>query len=532
MTSPFVQQGPVSGSAAASSLTPAMPSGRTTGNLLVAFIGMPRAGRTFSYSSGWTEFDHLSGSDHSGSLAYRYVDGTETDPTITISGLADQAAARVFEFTGTTASSPIGATHHTETFSFGGAVTDAGITSTADNSFAVVFCEGSSGTVTLSTPSGYALEGSVNGSSGGTIGSWDQTLGASGSASTSVSITPSSGGAYGVYSVELLAATALTLTLTGVASGNAFGAPTLAPGAVSLSLTGFADGDAFGSPTLSTGPFTLALSGFANANAFGTPDLEPGTVPFPPADAGKFYLAWILETLADQDGINLACENIDDQVFGFFIASDKSLAQVLTDHKGAFNYQIVDGDPIRVVRREVNDDLSIDFEIAQADCKNRGNGQPVIQLKRVDPATLPREVELQYVDPDRAYATNTQVARHFAAPRTNAKVTVAIDFVISGDQARALAYDLLYRIWSQQLSLAFEVDDLRIEPGDTVRVTCDQGVFTCLVQENNYDSKNKTNQVQATVLLTSKGVTVASGSADPYVVPNTDIDTGGWMTVL
>lgn len=228
-----------------------------------------------------------------------------------------------------------------------------------------------------------------------------------------------------------------------------------------------------------------------------------------------FSVGWVLETLASQEGLNVVTEGIDDVCFGMVISSDKTFVQVARDNSSIYNYQIVDGDPIRLVRRAVNDDLTIDFEINETDCIRR-NEAPAVALSRVDPSALPRQVEIQHIDPDRDYAVSTQVARHTAAPTTNTQISVAIDFIISAQQARDMAFDLLYRIWSQQLVLGFEYPDMTIEPGDTIRLTTTRGVFTCIVASQILNMPARTNSIKATILLTSKGVTVTAPEADPF----------------
>jgi hypothetical protein len=229
-----------------------------------------------------------------------------------------------------------------------------------------------------------------------------------------------------------------------------------------------------------------------------------------------FSLAWILETLAEGER-RLTCgvDGVDDVVFGYQITSDKSFAQAAAELKGAYNFQICDGDPIRIVRREVNDGLTIDAIINQADCIRRGTS-PAIAWSRVDPVTLPREVEIQSIDPDRQYATTPQSARFPGVPTTNSKISISLPVVISAQQSRDLAWDILARIWSQTLSCAFEHKDRRLQEGDVLQVNCNQGVYIVLVQIVTYNTKQRTVSIQATALLTSKGATIAAPFADTF----------------
>jgi hypothetical protein len=241
-----------------------------------------------------------------------------------------------------------------------------------------------------------------------------------------------------------------------------------------------------------------------------------------------FSIGWIFETLAAQEGINLQVNGFSDLVcYGFLIPTDKKLSQVLRENAAALNYLIVDGDPIRLVCRPVNDDLTIDFNINETECIRRGEA-PSVTLTRIEPSNLPRQVEIQYIDADRDYAVSAQQARHTAAPLTNTSASVGLDFVLSAQQARDMAFDLLYRLWSQQLNLEFEHKDLSIEPGDVVLLTTTRGAFTCIVTKNTINMPARTNSIKATILLTSKGQTIQAPQADSFDSNSSD-DWSAWM---
>jgi len=245
-----------------------------------------------------------------------------------------------------------------------------------------------------------------------------------------------------------------------------------------------------------------------------------------------FGFGVIVEALAADEGLNAQVEGMDDVVaFGLVISSDKTFTQFAQQHSAPYGFQIIDGDPIRLVRRAVNDALVIDYEIDETDCIRRGQA-PAVAFSRVDPTSLPRQVEIQYIDPDRNYATTTQVARHTAAPRTNTQLSVSIDFIISAQQARDMAFHLLYRIWSQQLILGFEHPDLSIEPGDTIRLTTSQGVFVILVASQTLNFPQRTNSIKATILLASKGTTIVPApEADSFIPHSARFNMVGQATV-
>lgn len=231
-----------------------------------------------------------------------------------------------------------------------------------------------------------------------------------------------------------------------------------------------------------------------------------------------FALSDIIEIIGGSSiprgaGLSISCQNIDDVCFGCVVSQEKTFAQFLQQHSGPYNFQAFDrGSSIIVKRVPVNDDLAIDLEINESECIRRNDG-PSVQFVRVDPASLPRSVEIQYIGPDRAYAVNTQIATYHAAPKSCGPLSVPIDFIISADQAREMAFDYLYRLWAQQVGLVFEHPDTRIEPGDVLSVTAGTRIFQVLVQQQTL-THHRTSMVTATALLASRGITIAGGSTD------------------
>jgi hypothetical protein len=182
---------------------------------------------------------------------------------------------------------------------------------------------------------------------------------------------------------------------------------------------------------------------------------------------------------------------------------------------------IINGDPmIRLIRRAVNADLEIDFTVNQSDCISANvASDPVIKYARVDPASLPRTVELQYISFDREFAVNTQYARNDAAKAQQNIYSASIDFVLDDDAARNMAYDLLWRIWRQQLSISFTHPDLTIEPADIVQLNTEQGQFVLQVltsmitkEPNDTQDIGRVNQITGQQLLIVRGASVPGGS--------------------
>jgi hypothetical protein len=249
-----------------------------------------------------------------------------------------------------------------------------------------------------------------------------------------------------------------------------------------------------------------------------------------------FNVSDVLLKVAEAEKINVEVEGIDDTCGGLVVSADKSFVDFLNQHKDVYNFLIVDGDPIRIIRRAIGDSLVIDFDIRESDCIPASQGAPAVLFQRVDPESLPGEVQLSYIDPDRDFNVSTQSAKHrhvkkfslslgdftvqakFGDPiasHTRLLHTVSIDFIITADQARQLAFDYLYRIWANATSVTFEHANLSIEPGDTIRLTADAGIFTLLVEESTI-TKRRTNLLKCSALLTSSGVNVSGFVPDSF----------------
>ena len=254
----------------------------------------------------------------------------------------------------------------------------------------------------------------------------------------------------------------------------------------------------------------------------------------------QFFVSGIMETLGDKFGLNIGCDWDDDSdlCYGVVVTSQQTVTQFLTKHRSLYNYlildDIVDGSSmIRLVRRAVNADLEIDVVINQKDCIPRTTDQPAILYHRTDPVSLPRSVELQYVSFDRGYATNTQYATNEGARVQQAVLSLQCDFILDDATARALAYDTLYRMWQQGLTVAFEHPDLRIEPSDIVQIVTDQGTFviqilSSLITKEPMDQSGigRTNQLTGQLLRTRKGVSIAPGQV------NSSSSTGVFHTYI
>lgn len=198
----FQNDGGYATSTSSTTFTPALPTGRANGDIL---IGMFESGnnRTFSLSgSGWTQIGTpIPAAPNTGFMcAWRRVDGTEGSPTWS-SAVGTDGAAVVLRYSGCKASgSPIGATNEQSAT----ANLSISITTTAANSL-VITIAGSRQIVAFGTPTGYTVDSSRSGASVTAMQAAHKTVAASG---TVTSTDQGNGGANEVdgFLIELLAA--------------------------------------------------------------------------------------------------------------------------------------------------------------------------------------------------------------------------------------------------------------------------------------------------------------------------------------
>jgi hypothetical protein len=176
----FVNAGTPTDTANGGSFTLPLPASRVTGNLLIAIVAFGvSGGGTITNNNSWTFFTANGATDYM--VAYRYVDGTETNVTFTCSSNCSTSGV-ILQFTGTAAASPLAA-HNTATGT-SATPTSTGLTTLNNNSLAFAFGTINTSTA-LSSVTGFTQEtGSNHAGTPSSIAGADKlvaTAGASGS---------------------------------------------------------------------------------------------------------------------------------------------------------------------------------------------------------------------------------------------------------------------------------------------------------------------------------------------------------------
>jgi hypothetical protein len=182
----FVNAGSTTGAVSTTSGAPALPGSRVNGNLLIAFINTTVGSETFSVGNGWTIGDTSTDTFTSSAWAWRIVDGTEVAPPFTW-GTTATWHGRVYQFSGTFASPPIGAKRNNLGTSTN--LNISNITTTSDLSmvFAVLLTTSNSQVIPL--PTNFTAAGATFNDSNGSDRACYEYKTPTGTVSDSISLT-------------------------------------------------------------------------------------------------------------------------------------------------------------------------------------------------------------------------------------------------------------------------------------------------------------------------------------------------------
>jgi hypothetical protein len=218
----------------------------------------------------------------------------------------------------------------------------------------------------------------------------------------------------------------------------------------------------------------------------------------------------IVERYIYRAGVDISIDVVDipDDCYGVTLSDSGSMLDVLTRHKDIYNYQIIDGNPIQIVRRAVNSDLVIDLEVTEEECLRTG-GSPAIQLSRVDPTTLPIKVDFSYIDPDVDFDVRVQQALHEGTQTSTVNLSIQSAFITDATTSRSLAFDILYQQRAKGLHLVFELDTVEPEADDIISVTTVEGDQYVVLVENQTHTKSRSAGINGLALLTVAGADVA-----------------------
>lgn len=252
----FVNNGALS-APTATSVTPALPGSRVTGNLLISWCRVPNGAATLSLSTaGWTVFTNVSSAGSTVAAAYAYVTGTEVAPVWTASASSNLQSWTV-QYANTAPSSPIGAIQNIGGTTAGGIYPIGPLTTTQP--FSVVAnmimsdqTTTAPGPPALSSSNRYTIR-ATDSSVGGA--SWSDKSYANVGSSTGTLISYAAAGTYSTLLFEILPAGAMP---GGLAPSTRYYVVNPTTNTFQLATT------ANGSPITTTGTTTGTITCYAN----------------------------------------------------------------------------------------------------------------------------------------------------------------------------------------------------------------------------------------------------------------------------
>lgn len=230
----------------------------------------------------------------------------------------------------------------------------------------------------------------------------------------------------------------------------------------------------------------------------------------------RLSLANVLILILAKSGLTLEAEGIDDEIDGAVFPASINPQQLLRDLSDPYNFDVIDGETVRIVRRAVNESLEVDYTL---DTSVPGDfvdqkGSAVIRFNGADPMEKPAYVNVQYIDQDVDYEQNIQ---HVDWPEGFTDSTVVkthqLNFGLTATEDKRLAYDMLGRGETEADTLDFSTRKLRPQEGDVGRIITPGRTFFVRNKKSTITPGNE-NIIEAKIMLTRSGIDVSADTGD------------------
>lgn len=246
---------------------------------------------------------------------------------------------------------------------------------------------------------------------------------------------------------------------------------------------------------------------------------RPSTeVEFLREDGQRITVAGVLEDVGRIGDVTVACDGIEDMADGV-VFEGMDPRGILEKYRDQYGYRIIDGDPVRIIRRAVGESLVIDRELVASDFVDKDAQDPVVTIERRDETDLPSQIVLTYVDKSQNYQSRPQYAR---LPRFPITVTQSgksedqdTEFIVTAVEALSIAYDMLYRMQAQRFGAKATLIPARadVEEGDVLRAPTAQGQFVFDVARRTLQADDAV-ELELSYLLAERGATLTADAGD------------------
>lgn len=173
-------------------------------------------------------------------------------------------------------------------------------------------------------------------------------------------------------------------------------------------------------------------------------------------------------------------------VGGFVIDNVQAAKQAIQTLQQAYFFDVVDSNGVFKFIPLNHSRPVIDLDAKNLAAYSSGSNKPLdYEIIETDPATLPSQVSVQYIDPDLNYDANTQTSQLEVKGHYNPnQVSLNLSIVMSPSEAANIADRALTLAWIQRYLYKFQLPPyyLDLEPGDLVENIFDGGTPLKLTQ--------------------------------------------------
>lgn len=226
-------------------------------------------------------------------------------------------------------------------------------------------------------------------------------------------------------------------------------------------------------PSVGNGMWLDSVQAYVDQNDFSTArinyyaTLAPGTRALSEAviSAGKF---------AGLEAAEINASDLTDQINGVVLESAWTYQAFLQNLRLAFDFDILDAGGTILCQKP--DPATINVALGASELVGADTGQQtLVATTRVESAAVPRQVEIEWIDPEREFTFNSIAPA--SLPRAPIGATdsdetqrIRIPVSMDGDAVARLQYKALYNIQAAQNSYQLRVpaSQLQLEPGDVV----------------------------------------------------------------
>lgn len=212
---------------------------------------------------------------------------------------------------------------------------------------------------------------------------------------------------------------------------------------------------------------------------------------------GKYSLDKLVKKICLDN--NLKEEDIDvsslssDKVRGFIIKNETTARDSLEQLAQVFNFDITESDyVIKFVKAKNNSNVVKRIKIGELNAINfssKMNFDEGINIVRQNELSLPKTININYIDEDKNYEQNTQ---DYIKQTTNNLETLNINasIVLSANEAKNRAAELMYQSYIQRDVFTFTLNynHLDLEPTDIIEVETNESVYTLKIIKIETDS--------------------------------------------